>query len=177
MPGVYRLLALAVFCAASALADLRWGRVPNVLSASGLVVGLCLAAMTGGAAGLGVSALGALAGGLLLLVPFLLRMVGGGDVKFLAVVGSMLGWRLLFVSFLVGATLGGAIAIVLLVRRGGLRSLERRLVLLLSGAWLTPHRGGAGVPSGSSTSQGPHLPYVVPLALGAVMVASMTVRP
>lgn len=177
MPDIYQVFMLAAFCAAAALADLRWGRVPNTLTGSALLAGLCFAGVTRGAAGLGAAALGALAGGLALLVPFLFRMVGGGDVKFLAAAGSMLGWRLLVVAFLAGAALGGVIGLVLLARHGGFRSLERRLVLLLSGAWGVPPGEEAPRPPASAPSREPRLPYVVPLAVGAVLVASIAVRP
>jgi len=85
------IAALTGLCAAAAWLDLTQRRIPNWLCALTLVVGLVLAAATGGFAGLGSHALHAglaLLGGMAL---FALGGLGGGDAKFYAAAASWFG--------------------------------------------------------------------------------------
>ena len=74
------------------------------------------------------SALGALIGGSILIVPYLMGGIGGGDVKLLAAMGAWLQSRSLLLAFGVGGLLIGTVALVRLCRR---RSLQRSTILSL----------------------------------------------
>jgi prepilin peptidase CpaA len=96
--------------------DLRYRRIPNLLTVAGLGVALLLRGL------LGVSALGdgVEGAGLALLLsvpPFALGMLGGGDVKLLAAVGAFMGPARLIGAFLMIALVGGALALLQALRR------------------------------------------------------------
>ncbi|MCG2795002.1 MAG: prepilin peptidase [Actinomycetia bacterium] len=172
MYGAVSLVILVAFCLAAMYADVRRGRIPNLLNATGFMAGVLLACLTGGTKGLAGSLSGSLLGLSILLLPFLLHMVGGGDVKFLAAAGAIVGGHVLWVSFLAGATLGGLTGIILLVARD--RSIERllgRFVLLKAGLWRRP----SSVPSSTAGAYaGVRMPYAVPLSAGLIVVSSIS---
>jgi prepilin peptidase CpaA len=152
--------------------DVRERRIPNRLSALGLVGALLVAAAAGGAAltaALGGLALGAGA----LLVPFALGAVGGGDVKFAAVASAWLGPRLALNALLLGMALGLLAALVSAARTGRVREAMARAGAFV---WLVAAtRSLATV--GALEPEHPTLtpiPYAVPLAGGvaaAVLLA------
>ena len=123
MIDVLLTIGLIATCAIAVWSDLRTGRIPNVLTLSGLAAALLLRAaggldlVGGGLAGAAV-ALG------LSLPLFLLGGLGGGDVKLLVAVGAFLAPSRLFVALAVMAISGGLIALAAVVRR---RALGRTL--------------------------------------------------
>lgn len=167
------LFLLIAFCLCAVCFDLRSGRIPNALNATGLLAGLGASLASGGLASLEESLVGAFLGALVLIPFFLLRMVGGGDVKFLAAAGSMVGWRLLPPSFLLGALLGGGAGIILLLRRGGgLEGFYARLALLeadgLAPGNLPEEKVGSGLTDFA-------IPYALPLSLGLVAIYTIAI--
>lgn len=90
---VYSLTILATFLGAAVLTDLLSQRVPNVLVALMLTVGVAMQALTAPSFGVGLLAgVGGAGVGLFVLLPFYaLGGMGAGDVKLLAATGSFLG--------------------------------------------------------------------------------------
>ena len=90
--------------------DLRWRRIPNVLTFPAMGCGLILYLVTGGWEGLLLSLSGAL------LAPSILSLVHGGkgpgmgDIKMAAALGALLGPTLGVVAMLLGIIVGGVIA-------------------------------------------------------------------
>lgn len=162
-------LVLFVFCALATLYDLRFRRIPNTLTVSGLLLGLSAATWYGGWTGLTNSALGFLAGFALLLPGFMLRMTGGGDLKLLAAVGSFLGPSLTLVAFLL-YILGGLVLAVLYGLYGwwakGWRPPFRRFGLMFR----TLIRTGrfAYIPPPADEAMGQRLPMAPAIAFGAI---------
>lgn len=130
--------------------DLRARRIPNWLTSSGMVAGLVLHLVLGGAAGGLQSLEGLLLGFALLLLLFVRGGMGGGDVKLLMAIGSCGGPEFLFAAFLFGAVFGALIAVVMLVRKGMLR-----LAIF-----------GAATQVGLT---GMTMPYAVPVGAGVVL--------
>lgn len=151
--------------AAAGWLDLRTGRIPNVVTLTGLAVALALRALldpsllgpglAGAALGLGVS-----------LPLFALGGLGGGDVKLLTAVGAFLGPGKLGTALLAAGLAGGALALAVAVWRGALAATLARTGGLLV-RWLTLGRAGQkrtlGAP-GALT-----VPYGVAIAVGAVV--------
>ncbi|HEX7090456.1 MAG TPA: prepilin peptidase [Longimicrobiales bacterium] len=163
MSSVNTALFLFLVAAAGWL-DLRTGRIPNIVTLTGLAAALALRALldpsllgpglAGAALGLGVS-----------LPLFALGGLGGGDVKLLAAVGAFLGPGKLGTALLAAGLAGGAMALAVAVWRGALAAtLAGTGNLLLR--WLTLGRAGQrrtlGAP-GAVT-----VPYGVAIAAGAV---------
>ena len=103
--------ALAVLAAGTAaVIDVRTGRIPNLLTAGTAAAGLTLALLGIGHTGI-VAALAGGALGLGLMLPgHLLGGTGAGDVKLMGAMGTLLGPAATVVAFLASAITGGALA-------------------------------------------------------------------
>lgn len=147
--------------------DVRARRIPNWLTATGLVLGLAgnmvVSALSDGLSGSLSGGLSALAGAVLgfgLLFPFYLiraagvgRAIGAGDVKLLAALGAIVGPPALVSIAVYGALAGALQAIVIL-------ATERRLSLLLHQT-LVMH--------GAPTLSGRKAPYAVAITAGVFL--------
>jgi prepilin peptidase CpaA len=121
LPVIVQVL-LGALVGVAAIYDIRWRRIPNWLVLTGLLVGLTLNPLLYGWTGLKLSLLGL---GLAMLVYFPLYAVhgmGAGDVKLMAAIGAIAGPDAWFNILLLTAVLGAAIALLLLLLRGRLRS-------------------------------------------------------
>lgn len=106
------LLALVVVIAA--VYDIRYRRIPNWLTLSGILAGFGLNALLYGVSGLAIAGKGM---GLAFCVYFflyLLHAIGAGDAKLMAGVGAIAGAANWFLIFIFTALLGGVFAIILL---------------------------------------------------------------
>jgi len=121
-PGIQVVfLTLAI---GAAVFDVRYRRIPNWISVSGLVAGLLLNAFLVGrgsevfsTAGLVFSLKGFAAGFGLYFVLYALHAMGAGDVKLMAAIGALVGWRDWVGIFILTAILGGVAAIALATLR------------------------------------------------------------
>ncbi len=150
------VLALAV------RADLLEHRIPNALNLAGLILGLGLASLVGGASGIVYSAGGALVGSAALIPFYLLRGMGAGDVKLMGATGAFLGpsGALLAaaLTLIAGAVLGFAIVLWRLVEPRS--PLETSPPGEASVAW----RAAATI----SIARKERFPYAVAIAVGVV---------
>ncbi len=115
-PGVAVILVTLVLIAA--VYDVRYRRIPNWLTVSGVLVGIALntflyplwpglrTALLGFAAGFGVY-----------FVLYALHAMGAGDAKLMAGVGALVGWKDWFGIFILTAILGGVIALIVVLSR------------------------------------------------------------
>ena len=144
--------------------DVTEQRIPNAITAGGLVSALVLRAMIGGDAlwsGLQGGATGLFLGVLL----FAAGAMGAGDGKLLAAVGSLLGFHVfLWCLPLIGA-FGGLLALVVTIRNGTvIATLVRFRDLLFHFVTL----GRLGSLRTLSTPGSVAVPYGVAVAAGAV---------
>jgi len=146
------------------LIDLKTSKVPNWLTGGGLIVGFGARTCLMGAAGLEGALGGALFGGGILFIPFLVRGIGGGDVKLTAAVSAWLGMGHAVVFILSTAVAGGLLALgYLALRRGTGEALSRmaRTIRLHLAVGLRPiDPGGRSV----------QFPYTLAIASGALFV-------
>lgn len=112
LPLLLRTLLLSVAIVA-AIFDWRFRRIPNWLSAAGLIAGFCAQIYLRGAGGLLAAGEGFGLALLIYLPLYLLRGMGAGDVKLMAALGSIAGPMSWLVLFVVTAVVGGAVGIML----------------------------------------------------------------
>jgi prepilin peptidase CpaA len=149
-------------CLIAVYTDMRWRRIPNVLSATLAVAALGLSAMQGIWAVL--ISLGLMAAVIALgLFAFSLGWLGGGDVKFMAAIAGAFGFPDALSFVLYTSVSGGILALVTLGLTGRLVSGFRNVA-----AMLRPlvYQGTATVAPRSSVM----LPYACAIALGALSV-------
>jgi prepilin peptidase CpaA len=109
---------LAVLLVA-AVYDVRFRRIPNWATMTGVVLGLALNAIIGlGWPGVWFSLRGLGLGFGVYLVLYVIRAMGAGDVKLMAAVGALVGWRDWLVIFFLTAILGGVMAVIMITTRG-----------------------------------------------------------
>jgi prepilin peptidase CpaA len=115
-PGVEVILLTLVLGAA--VYDVRYRRIPNWLTVTGVVAGVSMNTfLYQGWPGLRFSLIGlAVAFGVYLAL-YALRAMGAGDVKLMAALGSMVGWEDWFGVFIITAILGGVMALILVTAK------------------------------------------------------------
>ncbi len=148
------LLALGVALAAG-ISDLWTGRIPNLLTYPAIVVGLALWTVTEGWSGLAL----ALAGALVLALPFLLGFLfggsGGGDVKIMAALGALLSLGPGLVLLVHALAVGALMAIAVLILHGRIGDFVRRMVLTVLYLPLGPRKAlGLMLVDGPSSGRG-----------------------
>jgi len=125
-PGFEAILLTLVL--AAALYDVRYRRIPNWLTATGVLVGLLMNAFLGDWRiptpansqiwpGLRFSLIGLAMGFGLYFMLYAIRAMGSGDVKLMAAVGAMVGWQDWFGIFIFTAILGGLMALIVVVAK------------------------------------------------------------
>lgn len=161
----HHMIALALVLSAASIAaytDIKTRRVPNVLAAAVLAIGLTLHALDGWQSvaisiGLCLSVFGA---GTAL---FALKLIGGGDVKLLAAASAALGWPDTAAFLLYTIIAGGALGVAIAIARGRLRAMLCNLKSMLFPVLSGMHP--AAVPSAVGT-----MPYAVAIFAGAAVL-------
>jgi prepilin peptidase CpaA len=164
LPSLLQLLALVALLGAAVFMDLRERRIPNRVTAPGLLAGLVTVAAVEG--GFPFSALAGAGLGLFIALPFLaLGALGGGDVKLLAAVGAFVGPGGLLSVALYGALAGGLLAVGSAIRRGTV------IPVLLNSGRLFVHLitlGRHGERLGLDSPHAHTVPYGLAIATGAL---------
>ena len=158
-------VVFAGMLAVAAIWDLKFRRIPNILTVSGLLVALMMRGIQGadplidGVIGAGMAAL-------VSLPLFAVGALGGGDGKLLIAVGGFMGPGRLAGALLLIAVVGGAMGVLDAYRRGILMPVILNCLDLMK-HWATfGHRGRrlALAMPGAIT-----IPYGVAIAVGAAM--------
>ena len=118
------LVVRLVFCCAMVVLfviDLRDRLLPDVVTLSGIGVGVAASAVTDGGPGWSSALVGAAAGGggLFVLAEAYFRVrheegLGLGDVKMLAMIGAFLGWPQVLLTLMMASVLGAIVGIALM---------------------------------------------------------------
>ena len=141
------LLVLAI----ALIYDLMFHRIPNWLTATGLITGIVLHSYFQGVAGL-LTSLGGAAIGLTLFLPFYIkRAMGAGDVKFMAAVSACMGLPLSLHAVCASLIMGSIFGFLYYAVFGGFRDFLPRFTqmaktLTATGQfiYLAPAPGDAG---------------------------------
>jgi len=162
---------LAVVVVASAVADLRTGKIHNVITYPAVALGLIGHTLVGGWSGkdnmMGLAdALVGLVLGSVLILAWLAGGIGGGDAKLMAAVGALMGWRFTLAAMFWGFLIAALMAVVVMIRkRIVFRTLGRiwRFIILA----FTP-----GKPASPATADSPKIPFGLALCIGSVLSAA-----
>lgn len=125
-------IAVAAVAAVACATDIRWRRIPNWLTFSGVAAGSALHAVMGGLAGARLSFEGMLLGFGAYLLLYCLRAMGAGDVKLMAAVGAIVGpagWVGIFVAT---SLAGGVLALLAILFKGRLRQTFWNIFFILN---------------------------------------------
>jgi prepilin peptidase CpaA len=116
-PGTEALLLAIVLGAA--VYDVRYRRIPNWLTVTGVLAGIGLNTfLYQGLPGLVFSLKGLGLAFVVYVALYALHAMGAGDVKLMAAVGAIVGWENWFGIFLVTAVIGGIMSLILVASRG-----------------------------------------------------------
>lgn len=160
------LIAVVLVSAVAAATDLWRGRIYNWLTGPALALGVLASAIQLGWMGLGQALLAAFLGFVFYGWMFLLGMMGAGDVKLLMALGAWGGVRYVAEVALLGVFLGGAMAAVVLLARGRLLNLGRRIYRFV----LTLMIKELEIETPKLDSKHT-IPYGLPIAVAAVWIA------
>ena len=151
--------------------DVRSRRIPNVLTFGAALAALLYQSTVGGSAGVQSALFGWFVGTALFLPFFLLGGMGAGDVKLLAALGAWLGPSEVVYVGLYTSIAGGAIALMVALTRGYLKTAARNVWGLVCQWCLT---GVRPVPSVTlEQGKGPRLADALPIFAGTVVTLWM----
>jgi prepilin peptidase CpaA len=154
-----------------AAADVRWGKIPNALTAPCALMGIVLNVVDQGIAGAGFSLAGiGIALALWFLAPLVGNVLGGGDVKLLAAVGALRGPVFLLYAIAFTAFWGGLLAVCCAAGRHKLLASCKQLGQWLY--WRTLWQVNAPL---DTAAVGVRLPYAVAIALGAITASCVVI--
>lgn len=160
-------VVLGVVVVVSAVTDVRSGRVPNVVTYTGIAVGLIGHTLLGGlhGEGLGIglygSAAGFAAGFMPMLAVWMAGGIGGGDAKLMGAVGALTGWRFALSALFYGLAAALVLAVIVMLRKRIVgRTLRRvfRFVVLM----MTPSK-----PADPAAGDSEKVPFALALCIGA----------
>lgn len=110
-------ILLIIILLISLYTDLRFGKIYNKITFSGMILGVLINMNISGWKGLIFSLEGLALGILIFFIPFSLGGLGAGDVKLVATVGAIKGPLFVLVSALFSAISGGIIAIFFMLKK------------------------------------------------------------
>ena len=163
----YLDMVLFLLVCIAAVNDLSTRRIPNRLLLAGLACALGLHLMSADPGASVLTALGGMAVGLAVFLPFyLVRGMAAGDVKMMAVVGAFAGPAEAIEIAVLSWCAGGVMALLLIVLRGHIRPVLGNLGRMLRAAVMP---GVAVAAPAQQTSVG-SMPYGLAIGVGTIAV-------
>ena len=124
------LLALVL---GAAVYDVRYRRIPNWISVTGVIIGLTLNAFLYPTwPGLFHSLKGLGLGFGVYFLLYAVRAMGAGDVKLMGAVGALVGWQNWFGIFIITAVIGGLMALIVVMARKRLKKTLWNVAFILN---------------------------------------------
>lgn len=163
----FLLIFLTTILVLAAVIDLRFQKIPNLLTYTTMALGLGYHSAMSGLDGLLFSAGGLVLGMAILILPYLLGGMGAGDAKLMGAAGAILGPKGIFIAFLYTAIVGGVYAlIIILINTEYLKALIKRLGTMLK--TLATTGLFIPVPAGENENK-PELCYGIAIAIGTLL--------
>ena len=163
---VFLIIFLSIILIAAAVNDLRFQKIPNLLTYPAMGIALGYHFIISGPDGLLFSAGGLALGIAVFILPYLMGGMGAGDAKLMGAVGTILGAKGVFAAFLFTAIAGGVYALILLlIKRQHFKGFFTRQATTLKTFIFTRQF----IPiSGDSNEKKPKLCYGIAIALGTL---------
>jgi len=162
---VFFIIFLSIILIAAAVNDLRFQKIPNLLTYPAMAIALGCHVVMNGLNGLLFSAGGLALGIAVFILPYLMGGMGAGDAKLMGTVGAILGARGVFIAFLFTAITGGVYALILLIKCQHFKEFFTRQAVTLKTFIFT--RQFIPIP-GDSNEKKPRLCYGIAIALGTL---------
>ena len=156
-------MALVLLALVASLADIRFRRIPNLVTVAGASIGVALAGHAGSHS-LYLALQGLAAGLVIGLLLFLLKALGAGDAKFMAAIAAWAGWERLPAAYLTMLAGGAAFALAWSIRH---RMLRATLISTSAMVGAAVSNGDRLPPMMGGTAAG-KFPYAVGLGMGAI---------
>jgi prepilin peptidase CpaA len=160
-------VAVVIVAATACVFDLRFGRIPNLLTLGAAAAAFLYTGVTGGLTGAGLSLAGWGVGCAIFVPWFLLGGMGAGDVKLLAALGAWLGPTDALWTGLYAGLAGGPLALLVSALRGYVKQSFTNLWCLLMFWRVSGVQPMPGLTLRNASS--PRLPYAIPIAVGALV--------
>ena len=162
------------FLAVAAWRDMKEHRIPNTVTAAGIIAALACSIML--PSGIGwMQSLAGLAVGFGVLFPlYLLRAMGAGDVKLMAMVGAFLGPVDGLGAILSTLVMGGVLAVAVALRRGAMRHVLENLRAMWLTAAIRVQIPGMDLPEIAQPTAA-KLPYGLAIAAGTMLYVAFRV--
>lgn len=119
---IFLITFLGIFLAVAVITDLRFRKIPNLLTLPAMVIALCYHMATGGLEGFLFGAGGLVLGIVIFIIPFRLGGMGAGDVKLMGAVGATIGPKGVFIAAILTCLFGGIYGLIILIIRRDLRA-------------------------------------------------------
>jgi len=162
----FSIIFLAGVLIAAAVNDLRFQKIPNLLTYPSMAVAVGYHVVMNGLDGLLFSAGGLALGIAVFILPYLMGGTGAGDAKLMGAVGAVLGARGVFIAFLFTAITGGVYAVILvLIKRQHCKGFFARQAATLKTFIFT---GQFILIPGDEDEKKPRLCYGIAIALGTL---------
>jgi len=124
---IFLIIFLGCALIVAAVNDMRFQKIPNLLTYPTMGIALGYHFVMNGLDGLLFSAGGLALGIAVFILPYLMGVMGAGDAKLMGAVGAILGARGVFIAFLFTAIIGGVYAlIVVLIKRQHFKGFFKR---------------------------------------------------
>jgi prepilin peptidase CpaA len=164
------ILTIAVVVMA-VITDLRWRRIPNLLTFPAFFVAIAIRMFFQGWVGLALALSGAVLAPTLLLLMHGGRGIGMGDLKLAAVIGALLGPAMALVTMLITAIAGGLLAVATLLKPGG--SLTQLFSTLMIGIPFLKKNRGEATPVETNNPASATIPYGVAIGVGSLITLAV----
>jgi prepilin peptidase CpaA len=160
---IFLIIFLSIILIGAAINDLRFQKIPNLLTYPSMAIAVGCHVMMSGLDGLLFSVGGLALGIALLIFPYLM---GAGDAKLMGAVGAILGIRGVFIAFLFTAITGGIYALMLvLIKRQHFKGFFTRHLTTLKTFIFTQQL--IPIPDDQNKKK-PKLCYGIAIALGTL---------
>ncbi len=163
---IFLIIFLSIILIAAAVNDMRFQKIPNLLTYPAMAVALGCHVVMNGLDGLLFSAGGLALGIAVFILPYLMGGMGAGDAKLMGAVGAILGARGVFIAFLFTAIIGGVYALILVL----IKRQDCKCFYIKQGATLkTFIFTRQFIPiSGDSNEKNPRRCYGIAIAMGTL---------